>query len=89
MVVTVKKLLGVGLINLRVLLLKIPILSAFGMVGSSLFHLMIAAAIIKWNKLDPTIPKAESIGIFKSNTLKFIRPTPRSFLTVTTTKKLD
>ena len=38
------------------------------------------SAIIKWNKLDPTIRKAESFGIFKRNIRKFIRPTPRSFL---------
>ena len=37
------------------------------------------SAIIEWNKLDPTIGKAESFGIFKSNILKFIRPTPRYF----------
>ena len=37
------------------------------------------SAIIKWNKLDPTIRKAESFGIFKRNIRKFIRPTPRSF----------
>ena len=36
-------------------------------------------AIIEWNKLDPTIRNAESFGIFKSNILKFIKPTPRSF----------
>ena len=37
------------------------------------------SAIIEWNKLDPTIRNTESFGIFKSNILKFIRPTPRSF----------
>ena len=37
------------------------------------------SAIIEWNKLDPTIRNAESFCIFKSNILKFIRPTPRSF----------
>ena len=36
-------------------------------------------AIIEWNKLDPTIRNAECFGILKSNILKFIRPTPRSF----------
>ena len=41
-VVTVKKLLGVGLKNLRILFLKIPKLSAFRMARSSLFHSMIA-----------------------------------------------
>ena len=37
------------------------------------------STIIAWSKLDPTIRNAESVGIFKSNILKFIRPTPRSF----------
>ena len=37
------------------------------------------STIIAWSKLDPTIQNAESVGIFKSNILKFIRPTPRSF----------
>ena len=37
-----KQLLVVGLINLRISLLKIPKLLAFQMVGSSLFHSMIA-----------------------------------------------
>ena len=37
------------------------------------------SAIIEWNKRDPAIWNAESLGIFKSNTLKFIRPTPRRF----------
>ena len=37
------------------------------------------SAIIEWNKLDPAIWNAESLGIFKSNILKFIRPTPRGF----------
>ena len=37
------------------------------------------STIIGWSKLDPTIRNAESFGIFKSNILKFIRPTPRSF----------
>ena len=35
--------------------------------------------MIEWNKLDPTIQNAKIFGIFKSNVLKFIRPTPRSF----------
>ena len=37
------------------------------------------SAIIEWNKLDPTSRNAESFGIFKTNILKFIRPTPRIF----------
>ena len=32
--------------------------------------------IIEWNKLDPAIRNAESLGIFEGNILKFIRPTP-------------
>ena len=34
---------------------------------------------IEWNKLDPIIRNDESFGIFKSNIVKFIIPTPRSF----------
>ena len=37
------------------------------------------SAIVEWNKLDPAIRNAESLGIFKINILKFFRPTPRSF----------
>ena len=39
----------------------------------------LSSAIIEWNKLDLAIRNAESLGIFKSNILKFFRPTPRSF----------
>ena len=46
------------------------------------------SAIIEMNKLHPTIRNAESFGIFKSKTLKFIRLTPRSFLTVTTQRRI-
>ena len=38
-----------------------------------------SSAIIEWGKLDPAIQNAESLGIFKSNILEFIRPTPRAF----------
>ena len=38
-----------------------------------------SSAIIEWNKPHPTIQNAECFGIFKSNFLKFIRPTTRSF----------
>ena len=38
-----------------------------------------SSAIIEWNKQDPTIWNAESLGIFRSNIFKFIRPTPRRF----------
>ena len=37
------------------------------------------SAIIEWNKLDLAIQNAEGLGIFKSNILRFFRPTPRSF----------
>ena len=37
------------------------------------------SAVIEWNKLGFSIRNAESLGIFKSNILKFFRPTPRSF----------
>ena len=32
----------------------------------------------EWNNLDPQIRKSESISIFKSNILKFIRPKPNN-----------
>ena len=34
-----------------------------------------SSVIIEWNKLDPEIPNALSLNIFKNNILKFIRPT--------------
>ena len=37
------------------------------------------SAIIEQNELDPAIQNAESLVIFKSNILKFIKPTPRRF----------
>ena len=37
------------------------------------------SAIIEQNKLNPTIGNAGSAGIFKSNILRFTKPTPRSF----------
>ena len=52
MIITVKKSNGVDLINLRILLLKIPKLSAFRIVGSSLFHsVFIDGKQALWNKL--------------------------------------
>ena len=36
------------------------------------------STIIEWNNLDPNLRNAESFSVFKSNILKFIRPTPRS-----------
>ena len=44
------------------------------------FSKTLSSGIIEWNKFDPTIWNAESFGISKSNILKFIRPTPMSFL---------
>ena len=37
------------------------------------------SAIIEWNKLDLAIRNAESVGILKSNVLKFFKTTPRGF----------
>ena len=34
--------------------------------------------IIEWKKLDPGLRKAESLSLFKTNILKFIRPSPNS-----------
>ena len=34
--------------------------------------------IIEWNNLDPHLRKFENISVFKSNILKFIRPSPNS-----------
>ena len=34
------------------------------------------STIIKWNKLDPDLRKAESLSLFKTNILKFTRPSP-------------
>ena len=34
--------------------------------------------IIEWNKLDPDLRKAESLSGFKTNILKFMRPSPTS-----------
>ena len=45
------------------------------------------SAIIEWNKINLTIWNADSFGIFKSNILKFNRPTRRSFLNIITTKE--
>ena len=36
------------------------------------------STIIEWNKLDPGLRKAESLSLFKTNILKFIRPSPNS-----------
>ena len=34
--------------------------------------------IIEWNNLDPDLRKSENFSFFKSNILKFIRPSPNS-----------
>ena len=34
------------------------------------------STIIKWNNLDPHLRKSESFSVFKSNILRFIRPSP-------------
>ena len=35
--------------------------------------------IIEWNKLDPSLRRCNSYNVFKSNILKFIRPSSNSF----------
>ena len=35
--------------------------------------------IIEWNKLDPSLRRCDSYNVFKSNILKFIRPSSNSF----------
>ena len=34
--------------------------------------------MIEWNNLDPHLRKSENFSVFKSNILKFIRPSPNS-----------
>ena len=36
------------------------------------------STIIEWNNLDPHLRKSENFSVFKSNILKFIRPSPNS-----------
>ena len=36
------------------------------------------STIIEWSKLDPHLRKSENFSVFKSNILKFIRPSPNS-----------
>ena len=36
------------------------------------------STIIEWNNLDPHLRKSENFLVFKSNILKFIRPSPNS-----------
>ena len=37
------------------------------------------SVIIEWNKLDPSLRRCDSYNVFKSNILKFIRPSSNSF----------
>ena len=56
--------------------LNIPSLNAtFNFFKYSLFLF----TIIEWNKLDPGLRKAESLPLFKTNILNFIRVSPASF----------
>ena len=34
---------------------------------------------IEWNKLDPSLQRCDGYNVFKSNILKFIRPSSNSF----------
>ena len=55
--------------------LNIPLLNAnHNFFKNSFFP----STIIEWNKLDPGLRKAESLSLFKTNILKFIRPSPNS-----------
>ena len=38
------------------------------------------SVIIEWNKLDLNLQRCDSYNVFKSNILKFIRPSSNSFL---------
>ena len=37
------------------------------------------SVVIEWNKLDPSLRRCDSYNVFKSNILKFIRPSSNSF----------
>ena len=53
--------------------LNIPLLNAnHNFFKNSFFP----STIIEWNKLDPGLRKAESLSLFKTNILEFIRPSP-------------
>ena len=55
--------------------LNIPLLNAnHNFFKNSFFP----STIIEWNELDPGLRKAESLSLFKTNILKFIRPSPNS-----------
>ena len=65
---------------LRLLMLREILIAFPGLKLNNFFkNTFFPSAIIEWNKLDPAIWKAESLGIFNSNILKFFRPTPRRF----------
>ena len=40
------------------------------------------STIIEWNNLDPHLRKSENFSVFKTNILKFIRPSPNSVYTL-------
>ena len=54
---------------------KIPLLNTK---HNSFKNSLFPSTIIEWNNLDPHLRKSESFSVFKSNILKFIRPTPNS-----------
>ena len=53
---------------------NIPLLN----VNHNFKKLFFPSTIIEWNKLDPGLRKAESLLLFKTNILKFKRPSPNS-----------
>ena len=65
--------------------LNIPILNTnLNFLKSSFFP----STIVEWNKLDPGLRKAESLSLFKTNILKFIRLSPNSVYNCHNTKRL-
>ena len=46
------------------------------------------STITEWNKLDHGLRKAESLSVFKTNILKFIRPPPNSVYNCNNSKGL-
>ena len=53
--------------------LNIPLLNANHNFFKNSFF---SSTTIEWNELDPGLRKAESLSLFKTNILKFIRPSP-------------
>ena len=49
---------------------------------------MLDNSVIEWNKLDPSLRKAESLSLFKNNILKFIRPSSNSIHNFINAKRL-